>query len=374
MNLTIRWSNQMTVTRINIGPIHPSTHGVLRLVVDLDGDTIVNVEPHVGFLHRGVEKLVETRMYMQCPPYMEKLDYVAPMSYDEAYVSVIEKAQGIEVKERAMYVRTVMLELERIASHLLWLGSMSNDLGQFFTLFMWAFRDRDTVLRLLEEAAGGRMFYVNMRLGGVVKDIPDGFAEKASAALQQVEKHTHEYEVYLEKNPVFNERMKGVGVLSRELAISLGVTGPVLRGSGVSYDVRKNNPYYVYDKLNFRMQTRRDGDSFGRYMVRLLEIRESIRLVREALRKMPAGDAIGMPIRLVMPIPKNMTAVTNRELPRGECMMYLVADKQRPYRLSIRAPNFINLSAIGEMAKGHHTADLFTILGSLDIVMGDVDR
>ncbi len=362
------------MTTINIGPIHPSTHGVLRLVAEIDGDTVVRVEPHIGFLHRGVEKLVETRMYMQSPPYMEKLDYVAPMAYDEVYVAAVEKALGVDVKERAMYVRVVLLELQRIASHLLWLGTMANDLGQLFTVFMWAFRDRDMVLRLLEEAAGARMFYVNMRLGGLIRDLPEGFQEKADEVLDYLDKRVKEYEDYLEKNPIFMQRMRGVGILSREDALNLGVTGPVLRGSGVKYDVRKNSPYYVYDKLYFEPQVRNEGDCFARYKVRMLELRSSIRLARMAMEKMPAGDAVGMQIRLILPEAKNRIVTVNRELPRGECFMYLVADPQKPYRLSIRDPSFINLAAFGELAKGARTADLFAILGSLDMVMGGVDR
>ncbi len=362
------------VTRINIGPVHPSTHGVLRLVADIDGDTLVNVEPHIGFLHRGVEKLVENRMFMQSPPYMEKLDYVAPMSYDEAYVATLEKAMDIEVKERAEYARTVLLELQRLASHLLWLGTMANDIGQFFTVFMWAFRDRDMVLRMLEAASGGRMFYVNMRLGGLARELPKGFEDKALDLVDYLDGRVKYYEDYLEKNPVFLERMKKVGVLSKEDAIALGVTGPVLRASGVDYDVRSNNPYYVYDKLNFEPQVRSDGDCFARYRVRMLEMRESIRIIRGAIKLMPDGDAVGMPIKLILPSAKNRISVVSRELPRGECMMYLVADPQKPYRLSIRAPSFINLAALGELSRGRKTADLFAILGSLDVIMGDVDK
>jgi len=344
------------------------------MVADIDGDTVVNVEPHIGFLHRGVEKLVETRMYMQSPVYMEKLDYVAPLSYDEIYVAAVEKAMGVEVKERAMYVRTILLELQRIASHLLWLGTMANDVGQFFTMFMWCFKDRDLVLRLLEEASGARMFYVNMRIGGLIRDLPPGFDERTIEVLGYLEKRIKKYEDYLEKNPIFVDRFKGVGVVSREMAIELGLTGPVLRGSGVSYDVRKDNPYYIYDKLNFEPQKRSEGDCFARYRVRMLEMKESIRLVKEALRNIPEGDALGMQIRLILPSAKSKIVCVSRELPRGECLMYMVSDPQRPYRLSIRAPTFINLAALSSIVKGCRTADIFAILGSLDIVMGDVDR
>ena len=361
-------------TKINVGPIHPSTHGVLRLVVELDGDEIVNVEPHIGFLHRGVEKLMETRNYMQDLPYVEKLDYVAPEAYSEAYISAVESALGVEVKERAQYLRVVLLELQRIASHLLWLGTFLNDLGHFFTVFMWAFADRDKILRLLQEHAGARMFYVNMRLGGLNRDVPPGFEEEVLSVLGDIEKRIPMYESYLEKNEIFMERTKGIGAISSHRAIELGVTGPVLRASGVNFDIRSSKSYYVYDKLNFKPQVVSSGDVFARYKVRMLEMKESIRLVREAIRHMPPGDAIGMPIRLIIPAPKNKEVRVYRETPRGELLIYMVAGQQGPYRVSFRSPSFINLAALPEIAKGAHYADLFAILGSLDLVMPDVDR
>ncbi len=361
-------------TRINIGPVHPSTHGVLHLVVDVDGDTVKNVEPHIGFLHRGVEKLVETRMYMQCPPYMEKLDYVAPLSYDEAYVATVEAALGIEVKERAQYVRLIELELQRIASHLFFLGALCNDMGQMFTMFMWVFEDRDRVLDLLQEATGQRMFYVNMRLGGVTMDLPPDFGENCMKLLTHLEKRIGEYQRYLEKNPVFMERTKGIGVLSSEDAKTLGVAGPVLRASGIGYDVRKAKPYYAYEKLNFHVAVEHGCDNFARYRIRIMELRESIRLIRDALKKMPDGDALGASIKLIGPPAKNKIVTVSRELPRGECMMYMVADPQRPYRLSIRSPCFVNLAALNHIAKEERLADLFSIMGSLDLVMACVDR
>ncbi len=361
-------------TRINIGPVHPSTHGVLHLVADVDGDTIKRLEPHVGFLHRGVEKLVENRMYMQSPTYMEKLDYVAPLSYDEAYVATVEAALGIDVKERAQYVRLIELELQRIASHLFFLGALCNDMGQMFTMFMWVFEDRDRVLSLLQEATGERMFYVNMRLGGVTMDLPPDFEENCRGFIEYLEKRLGEYEAYLEKNPVFNERMKGVGVLSGGDAKSLGVAGPILRASGISYDIRKAKPYYVYEKLNFQVATAQKGDNFARYKIRMIEMRESIRLIREAFKAMPAGDALGMPIKLIGPAAKNMAVTVSREIPRGEVMMYMVADPQRPYRLSIRSPCFVNLAALQHLATEQRLADLFAIMGTLDLVMACVDR
>ena len=364
----------MALTRINIGPVHPSTHGVLRLVVDLNGDTIEHIEPHIGFLHRGVEKLVETRTYMQNIPYMEKLDYIAPMSFGDLYMSTVEGALGVEVSETAQYARMILLELQRVASHLLWLGTMCNDLGQMFTGFMWAFRDRDKVLRLIEQATGQRMFYVNMRPGGLVSELPANFRENAFRVTGEVEKSLKTYTAMLEKNPLFMERMKGVGVLSREDAKNLGVTGPVLRASGITHDVRKDNPYYMYKKLNFVAKSQTAGDNFARYKVRMLEIMESTHLVRDSLRRIPASGAQGMQVRLILPSAKNRISQSSRELPRGEGMMYMVADSQKPYRLSIRSPNFINLAALSHITKGYRLADLFAILGSLDIVMGDVDK
>ena len=364
----------MMLTKINVGPIHPSTHGVLHLVVELDGDTIANVEPHIGFLHRGVEKLAETRMYMQNPPYMEKLDYVAPMGADELYVSTVEKALGIEVNERAQYQRMILLELQRIASHLFFIGALTNDMGMMFTGYMWGFRDREMILRLLEEATGQRMFYVNMRLGGMAHEFPADFEQHVIENMDYIEKRMGDYEKFLEKNPLFIERTKGIGILSRDDAITLGTTGHVLRASGVSYDVRKDNPYYFYKELGFRAVSFSDGDSFARYRTRVMEIRESIRLIREAFRKMPDGNSLGQMVKLRMPPVKNKVVRVAREVPRGEEFMYLVADDQKPYRLSIRSPIFINLSALNHMAKGHRYADLFPILGSLDVVMADVDR
>lgn len=364
----------MTITRINVGPIHPSTHGVIKLVVDVDGDTIVNVEPHVGFLHRGVEKLAETRMYMQIPPYTEKLDYVAPMSYDEAYVATVEAAMGIEVSEKAKYVRTALLELQRIASHLLSLGTLCNDIGQMFTVFMWTFKDRDMILDLLQEATGSRMFYVNMRLGGMHMELPPDFAEHAYETMNYMERRVSQYESYIEKNTAFTERMKGVGVLSYDDAKALGVTGPVLRASGVSYDARKHSPYYVYGKFHFNPKVMLTGDNFARYKVRMLEMKESIRIIRAALKEMPEGSALGMPVKLRSPNPVNRAVAVSREMPRGECQMYLVADPQKPYRLSIRSPSMVNLAAIRQIAKGARFADLFAILGTLDVIMGCVDR
>lgn len=364
----------MSVMRINVGPIHPSTHGVLRMVVDVDGDTIVNVEPHIGFLHRGVEKLCETRMYMQNPSYFEKLDYISPMSWDDLYVAAVEEALGAQCKEAAQYARVVLLEFQRIANHLLWIGTLCNDIGQMFTIFMWSFRERAKVLKLLENVAAGRMFYNYMRVGGLQRSLPPDFKDRSLELAEYLKEKVSGYKDVLDANGVFRERLKGVGALSRKDAINYGVTGPVLRACGVEEDVRKSNPYYIYDKLDFNVVTMPDGDAFSRYRVRYEEIFQSIRIIEQAIDMMPDGDMVGQPIKLIGPPAKPATVITRRELPKGEGIIYMVPDAQKPYRLSIRSPGFINLAALPKMCEGAKFADLFAIFGSLDVVFGETDR
>jgi NADH-quinone oxidoreductase subunit D len=364
----------MAVMRINVGPIHPSTHGVLRLVVDVDGDTIKNVETHIGFLHRGVEKLCETRMYMQNPSYFEKLDYISPLSWDELYVASVEEAMGIEVKEAAQYARVILLEFQRIANHLLWIGTLCNDIGQLFTTFMWCFRERAKVLKLLEDVTGGRMFYLNIRLGGLSRPLPDDFADRAYALTDYLKGKVTEYAEVMDSNEIFIERLKGVGVLKQAEAIDYGVSGPVLRASGVEEDVRKSRPYYIYDKIRFDIPVKTKGDSYSRYRVRYEEIFESIRIIRQALDMMPKGDVVGAPIKLIGPVAKPEVVTTRRELPKGEGIIYMVPDKQRPYRLSIRSPAFVNLAVLPKLLEGGKFADIFAVFGSLDIIFGETDR
>ncbi|MGC8572261.1 MAG: NADH-quinone oxidoreductase subunit D [Candidatus Micrarchaeia archaeon] len=364
----------MPTMRINVGPVHPSTHGVLRLVVDVDGDTIKRVEPHIGFLHRGVEKLSETRMYMQNVSYYNKLDYVAPLSWEDLYVGAVEQAMGIEVKETAQYIRVILLEFQRIANHLLWLGTFCNDLGQMFTAFMWTFRERDKILKFFEHVTGQRMFYNYMRLGGIRKPVPPNFKDEAYQLTDYLEANISEYTKLLDANSIFKERLRGVGVLSTEDAIEYGVSGPVLRASGVYEDVRKSYPYYIYNKINFFVPQKSEGDSFARYQIRYEEMFQSIKIIRDALAAMPDGDAVGSPVKLIVPPAKDDIVIERRELPKGEGLIYMVPDKQKPYRVSIRAPAFANLSVLPKLVEGAKFADLFAILGSLDIVMAEIDR
>ena len=360
--------------RINIGPIHPSTHGVLRVVAYVNGDTIDSVEPHIGFLHRGVEKLMETRMYMQNPSYTEKLDYVAPMGWDELYVSSVEKATGATVLENAQYARVILLEFQRIASHLLWLGTFANDLGQMFTIFMWAFRERAKVIKFLEDVSGSRMFYVNMRIGGLNGELPEDFKERAYSLLDYLSESIPKYKSLLDNNNFFVSRTKGVGVLSKEDAIAYGASGPVLRASGVEYDVRKSSPYYIYDKLKFKVPHGTHGDAFDRYRVRYDEMLESIKIIKQTLDLMPGGSVAGAKIKLIGQPAKPDPVIISRELPRGEGIIYLVPDKQKPYRIGMRSPAYINLSLLPKLAKGAKFADLFSIIGSLDVVFAEIDR
>ncbi len=364
----------MAIMRINVGPIHPGTHGVLKLVVDVEGDTIKRVEPHIGFLHRGVEKLMETRMYMQNQSYTEKLDYIAPLSWDDLYVNSVEKALGVPVKEPAQYERVILLEFQRIASHLLWLGTFVNDVGQLFTVFMWCFRDRAKIMKLLEDVSGGRMFYVNLRLGGFNKNPPADFKERSYALCDYLEEKLMAYPDVLDSSSIFMERTKGIGVLSKDDAINYGVSGPVLRASGVEEDVRKSHPYYVYDKIKFKVPCTYNGDTYDRYEIRYEEMLESISIIRQALDAMPEGPTVGMPIRLIGPQAKPEHVIMQEELPRGEGIIYLVPDKQRPYRISLRSPAFINLSVLPKLSEGMKFADLFSIVGSLDVIFAEIDR
>ena len=365
----------MTVMRINVGPIHPSTHGVLRLVVDVDGDTVRNVETHIGFLHRGVEKLMETRMYMQSPSYVEKLDYAAPMGWSALYTNTVEMAVGKEATEEAQYASVILLEFQRIASHLLWLGTFCNDTGQMFTMFMWAMRERDQILKFLEDVTGSRMFYVNFRIGGLNRRLPQDFYSRARELTDYLERHITEYPEILDGNSIFMERTKGVGVLSRADAIAYGVSGPVLRGSGVEEDVRKSAPYYAYKKLNFKIPTSGQGDSYSRYRVRYEEMHQSISIIRQALEKMPKeGNVLGMPIKLIGPPARQEPVLNRHELARGEGLIYMVPTSQKPYRIYLRSPAYTNLSVLAKMCEGVKYADIFPILGSIDVVIAEIDK
>jgi NADH-quinone oxidoreductase subunit D len=364
----------MPTTQIKLGPLHCGTHGVLDLTVEASGGIVKSVDPHVGLSHRGVEKLVESRLYMQSPSYMERLDYVAPFSWDDLFVSAVEEATGIEVGERAQYARMVLLELERIASHLFWLGTFCNDIG-LPKAEAWAFGDRKRVTNFLEHVAGSRMFYLNLRLGGFDRDLPLDFKEMGSAIADYIEDRVHWYRTLLEDDPVFLERTRNMGTLKYADAIDAGVSGPVLRGSGIEEDTRRSKPYYFYDQVKFTVPIQSRADCLGRYRVRMEEIHQSAKIISRVLEIMPdIGEVKGLPIRLAGPNANTEPVIVSRELPRGEGLIYMVPGRQKPRRISLRSPSFSNLSALSKVCEGARLADVFAILSSLDIVISEVDR
>ncbi len=358
---------------LNMGPQHPSTHGVLRLIVTLDGENIVEVQPDIGYLHSSVEKMMEYRTYVQNVALVDRgMDYLIALNNEEAYCLAVETLARIEVPERARVIRVIFNELNRIASHLVWLGTWWIDLGAT-TVFLWCFRERETVLDLFEKVTGGRLHHVYYRIGGVYADLPDGWVVECARFLDYFLPRVDEYAQLLTANPIFLARTKGVGVLPRQAAIEMGASGPVARASGVAVDVRKVVPYEVYDRLEFGIPVMAEGDCFARYQVRLDEMRQSVRIIRQALQRLPAVE-IRARVPVTMKAPRGEVYVRT-ESPRGDLGMFLVSDGgETPYRLKIRAPSFNNLYALTEMMKGWKIADVIAILGSIDIVLSDVDR
>ena len=360
------------IVEINMGPQHPSTHGVLRLGVRLDGEVVVEANPDVGYLHRGIEKLAEMRTFVQFIPITDRLDYLASMLQNAAYVGAVEKLGQIEVPERVEYIRVVMMELQRIASHLVFFGAMALDLGAT-TPFLYAFREREDILDLFEMVCGARLTYNYFRPGGVSRDLPAGFHEKAKAYIRKQRDRLPEYDNLFTNNQIFIARTRNVGVISGEDAINYSMSGPSLRGSGVPYDVRKADPYSIYHKLDWQVVTEPAGDVMSRFLVRVNEIRQSLNIVEQALDGMPEGELkYKTPLRLKLP---EGEVYHHIESARGDLGVYLVSDGgDKPYRLKWRSPSFINLGALNQLTKGWKVADVVAILGSLDVVLGEVDR
>ncbi len=358
---------------INLGPQHPSTHGVFRLRVTFDGEVVIDVEPVFGYLHRGTEKLAESRTYVQVVTLTDRLDYVASMSNNLAYVRAVEKLAGIEVPEHAMYLRVISAELQRIASHLMATGFLLNDMGAFATPLMYCFRERERILDLFEMLCGARITLSYMRPGGVFQEPPEEFWPALDIFLDDLPGYLDELEDLITGNEIVLARTRGVGVLSAEQAINASVTGPMLRASSVQWDLRKADPYEVYDRFEFDVPIGAAGDTFDRYLVRVLEMRESLKIVRQAVRDIPDG-----PARTETPFnvrPPEGDAYAAVEGPKGELGFFLVSDGGiAPYRCKIRAPSYINLTVLRDMLVGWKMADLITIFGSVDVVMGEVDR
>lgn len=357
---------------LNMGPQHPATHGVLRIILKLDGETVVDLDCDIGYLHRGVEKICENRPYTHIEPYFDRLDYVAGVSNNLAYIEAVEKLAGIEVPPRAQYIRVILTELQRIASHLLWLGTHAMDIGAV-TIFLYAFREREEVLNIFENYFGARLTTNALRIGGLFYDTYPGFEEQVRAFCRIFPERLNEYETILNENRIWLGRTVGVGVLTAEEAKDLSVTGPVLRGSGVKWDIRKAFPYEVYEELDWEVPVGENGDTYDRYLVRMEEMRQSRHIILQALDRLPQGPILGKVPKMIRPPAGEV--YHSIESPKGELGVYLVSNGTSfPERLRIRPPSQINLQALRKMAIGHMVADVIALIGSIDIVLGEVDR
>ena len=357
---------------LNMGPQHPSTHGVLRLGIKMEGEVIVEAIPDVGYLHRGTEKLTETKDYSQIVHLTDRMDYIAAMNNNAGYVMAVEKLMEQEVPERAEFIRVIVCELNRIASHLLFFGTYGVDMGAV-TPFLYGFREREPILDLFEKLCGARLTYSYMRIGGVAEDLPAGFVEECTDFLKYFRVKLDEYDDLLTYNPIFMDRTQGIGVMSAEQAVAYGITGPMLRASGVPYDLRKDEPYSVYDRFDFEVPVTQNGDCWDRYYVRMREMRESCRIVEQALDQLPPGPHQAKTPRIIKP--QKGEVYVEIENPRGQLGYYLVSQGEpSPYRLHVRGPSFINLQVLPDLLRGLKIGDVVAILGSVDIVLGEVDR
>lgn len=384
---------------VNMGPQHPSTHGVLRLVLELDGEVVVKAVPHIGFLHRGIEKLSEFRTYHQVLPLTDRLDYLAPMHNNLAYVLAVEKLLGITdlIPERAKVVRVMLAELTRIKSHLVWLACHALDIGAM-TVFIYCFRERERIMDMYEKVSGARMTSNYFRVGGLSADLPDGFEKEIRTFAEEMPTHIDTYEGLLTGNKIWQKRIQGVGVISAEDAIDLGISGPSLRGSGVDWDLRRDNPYSGYENYDFEVPVQQSCDTWARYHVRLKEMRESCKIIRQALDRLQPGPILADAPKIVLPPKKDVVNTIEGlihhfkiisegfkpevgeiyqgvENPKGEVGFYIVSDgSAKPYRMKIRPASFINLQALPKMCEGSLIADVVAVIGTLDIVLGEIDR
>jgi NADH-quinone oxidoreductase subunit D len=382
---------------INMGPQHPSTHGVLRVVLELDGETVVRAMPDIGFLHTGIEKTMESKTYAQVIPLTDRMDYVANLSNNLAYLLSVEKLLDIQAPPKAQVIRVLLTELTRINSHLVWVGSHAMDLGAQ-SMIMYGFREREKLLDLFELCSGQRMMTSYFRIGGLAQDIPEGFEAKIKEILDTFPGRIDDYENLLTRNRIWLNRTVGVGRISAEDAINLGVSGPILRACGVKWDIRKSNPYSGYEKFEFDNPTGKNGDTYDRYLVRVEEMRQSLRIVKQALESIPEGDHVARVPGVVLPpkeeVLSNIEALIFQfklvvegfsppvgevyhsiEGPKGEIGYYIVSDgSNKPYRVRVRPPCFVNLGALSRMVEGRLLADVVAIIGSIDIVLGEIDR
>lgn len=360
---------------VNLGPQHPSTHGVFRMVVRLEGETVVDLEPVMGYLHRNHEKIGERNTYLMNIPFTDRLDYFNSMSNNFGYVLAVEKLMGVKPPERAEYIRVMMAELTRIVNHLAAIGFLLNDLGAFFTPLLYAFEERELILDIFEAVSGSRMMCNYYRFAGVARDLPDGvFEQVKSFVLDRLPKKIDELDTFLTNNEIIRMRTIGIGVLTAEEAISHSAVGPVMRASGVPYDIRRADPYSIYDRFDFDVAVRYHGDIYDRYLIRLDEIRQSIRILEQVIREIPDGPIQEGKPQYQVRVPAG-EAYGRVEGPKGELGFYVVSNgKPNPWRYHVRAPSFINLTPLGVMCKNYKIADVVSILGSIDIVLGETDR
>jgi NADH-quinone oxidoreductase subunit D len=358
---------------LNFGPQHPSTHGVLRLKLRVDGERITECYPIIGYLHRGTEKLFELHPFFQNVPHTDRMDYVAAATNNLAYVGAVEKLVGLVIPPRARYIRTILCELQRISSHLLWLATHAIDIGAM-TPFFYTFRERELILDLFEQFCGARLTLNCMRPGGLPHDLPVGWTDKCRELTELFPAACDEYEGLLTTNRIWKKRTVGIGVLPPDVAIDYGITGPMLRGSGIQWDLRKAMPYEAYGEVDFEVPIGQNGDTYDRYLVRMEEMRQSVRIIAQCLDKLPEGSIMAKRPR-VLKAAKDAEAYYGIESPKGEIGFYIVGDgTPNPYRCHVRAPSFINLQSLPELTKGYLLADLVALIGTTDIVLGEVDR
>ena len=360
---------------VNLGPQHPSTHGVFRIAALLDGETVVDLKPVMGYLHRNHEKIGERNTFLQNMPFTDRLDYINSMSNNFGYALTVERLMGIRPTERAEYLRVIMAELTRVLNHLFAVGFLLNDLGAFFTPMIYVIEERELILDIFEAVSGSRMMCNYFRFGGVSRDLPEGIEQKIrDLVFDRLPRKIEELDAYLTNNEIVRARCEGIGVLTAEQAVALSVSGPVLRASGIPYDIRRADPYSIYDRFDFNVCVRYHGDIYDRYLIRLDEARQSLRILEQALKDMPEGPILAGKPQHTVRVPAG-EAYGRVESPKGELGFYVVSNgKPNPWRYHVRAPSFVNLTALAPMSRGGKIADVVTVLGSIDIVLGEVDR
>ena len=382
---------------LNFGPQHPAAHGVLRMITEMDGEVIERLDPHIGLLHRGTEKLIEHKTYMQAIPYFDRLDYVSPMCQEHAFVLAVEKLLGVDVPLRGQYIRVLFSEITRILNHLLNIPAYAMDVGAM-TPMLWAFEEREKLMEFYEAVCGARLHAAYFRVGGVHQDMPNNMADAIAEWAKTFPKFIDDMEGLLTENRIFKQRSVDIGIISAKDALAWGMTGPVIRGSGIAWDLRKSQPYDVYDKMEFDIPIGKTGDCYSRYLVRVEEMRQSLRIIDQCLNQLPNGDVLSTDGKIAPPrrgsMKTSMEALIHHfklytegvhvpagetytavEAPKGEFGVYLVSDgSNKPYRCKIRAPGFAHLQAMDHVCKGHMLADSVAILGAFDIVFGEIDR